>query len=104
MAEIINPQPISAIARNQQQAVLLVFVLAMMDVAFSGYMVAVERLPQLMQIISQFFPLQHYLQIVRGIMLKGSDLTVLWPQALALIGLAVLGGGIALVALQRRLD
>ena len=50
------------------------------------------------------FALQHFLQIVRGIMLKGSDLTVLWPQALALIGLAVLSGGIAIVALQRRLD
>lgn len=104
VAEIGWGLMISAMSHNQQQAVLLVFVLAMMDVAFSGYMVAVERLPQLMQIISQFFPLQHYLQIVRGIMLKGSDLTVLWPQALALIGLAVLGGGIALVALQRRLD
>ncbi|MBI5567162.1 MAG: ABC transporter permease [Chloroflexi bacterium] len=104
VAEIGWGLMISAISHNQQQAVLFVFVLAMMDVAFSGYMVAVERLPQLMQIISQFFPLQHYLQIIRGIMLKGSDLTVLWPQALALIGLAVLGGGIALVALQRRLD
>jgi len=104
VAEIGWGLMISAMSHNQQQAVLFVFVLAMMDVAFSGYMVAVERLPQLMQIISQFFPLQHYLQIVRGIMLKGSDLTVLWLQALALIGLAVLGGGIALVALQRRLD
>jgi ABC-2 type transport system permease protein len=104
VAEIGWGLMISAMSHNQQQAVLFVFVLAMMDVAFSGYMVAVERLPQLMQIISQFFPLQHYLQIIRGIMLKGSDLTVLWPQALALIGLAVLGGGIALVALQRRLD
>ncbi len=104
VAEIGWGLVISAISHNQQQAVLFVFVLAMMDVAFSGYMVAVERLPQLMQVISQFFPLQHFLQIVRGIMLKGSDLTVLWPQALALIGLAVLSGGIAIVALQRRLD
>ncbi len=104
VAEIGWGLVISAISHNQQQAVLFVFVLAMMDVAFSGYMVAVERLPALMQLISQFFPLQHYLQIVRGIMLKGSDLAVLWPQALALIGLAVLSGGIAIVALQRRLD
>jgi ABC-2 type transport system permease protein len=57
-----------------------------------------------MQVVSQFFPLQHYLQIVRGVMLKGTDLTILWPQALALIGLAILSGGIALVALRRRLD
>lgn len=104
IAEIGWGLMISAISHNQQQAVLFVFVLAMMDVAFSGYTVPVERLPQVMQVISQFFPLQHYLQIVRGVMLKGTDLTILWPQALALIGLAILSGGIALMALRRRLD
>ena len=104
VAEIGWGLMISAISHNQQQAVLFVFVLAMMDVAFSGYTVPVERLPQAMQIISQFFPLQHYLQIIRGVMLKGSDLTILWPQALALIGLAILSGSLALIALRRRLD
>ena len=104
VAEIGWGLMISAISHNQQQAVLFVFVLAMMDVAFSGYTVPVERLPLAMQIISQFFPLQHYLQIIRGVMLKGSDLAILWPQALALIGLAILSGGIALIALRRRLD
>ncbi|HZY41879.1 MAG TPA: ABC transporter permease [Anaerolineae bacterium] len=104
VAEIGWGLMISAISHNQQQAVLFVFVLAMMDVSFSGYTVPIERLPQAMQVVSQFFPLQHYLQIIRGVMLKGSDLAILWPQALALIGLAILSGGIALVALQRRLD
>jgi ABC-2 type transport system permease protein len=104
VAEIGWGLVISAISHNQQQAVLFVFVLAMMDVSFSGYTVPIERLPQAMQIISQFFPLQHYFQIIRGVMLRGADLTILWPQALALIGLAILSGGIALIALRRRLD
>ena len=104
VAEIGWGLVISALAHNQQQAVLLVFVLAMMDVAFSGYTVPIERLPPAMQAVSQFFPLQHYLQIIRGVMLKGADLAVLWPQALALIGLAVLSGGLALAVLRSRLD
>jgi hypothetical protein len=37
-------------------------------------------------------------------MLKGTDLSVLWPEALALIALSILSGGVAMFALRRRLD
>jgi ABC-2 type transport system permease protein len=95
---------ISAFSHTQQQAVLFVFVLAMTDVAFSGYTVPVERLPQAMQWIAQLFPFQHYLQILRDVMLRGADLSTLWPQALALVILAMGSMGVALFALRRRLD
>jgi ABC-2 type transport system permease protein len=95
---------ISAFSHTQQQAVLFVFVLAMTDVAFSGYTVPVEQLPQFMQWIAQLFPFQHYLQILRGVMLRGADLSTLWPQMLALVILAAGSMGVALFALRRRLD
>ena len=95
---------ISAFSHTQQQAVLFVFVLAMTDVAFSGYTVPVERLPQVMQWIAQLFPFQQYLQILRGVMLRGADLSTLWPQALALVILAIASMSVALFALRRRLD
>jgi ABC-2 type transport system permease protein len=95
---------ISAFSHTQQQAVLFVFVLAMVDMAFSGYTVPVERLPQVMQWLAQLFPFQHYLQILRGVMLRGADLSTLWPQAVALVVLAMASVGVALVALRRRLD
>ena len=95
---------ISAFSHTQQQAVLFVFVLAMTDMAFSGYTVPVERLPQVMQWLAQLFPFQHYLQILRGVMLRGADLSTLWPQAVALVVLAMMSMGVALFALRRRLD
>ncbi len=95
---------ISAFSHTQQQAVLFVFVLAMTDMAFSGYTVPVERLPQAMQWLAQLFPFQHYLQILRGVMLRGADLSILWPQAVALVVLAMASVGVALFALRRRLD
>jgi len=66
--------------------------------------VPVDRLPQAMQWLAQLFPFQHYLQILRGVMLRGADLSALWPQALALVILAVASVSVALFALQRRLD
>ncbi len=95
---------ISAFSHTQQQAVLLVFVLAMTDVAFSGYTVPVERLPLLMRWIAQLFPFQHYLQMIRGVMLRGADFSTLWPQTVALIVLAIASISVAMFALRRRLD
>ncbi len=57
---------ISAISRSQQQAVLLVFPLAMVDLALSGYLVPVETMPRGLQVLSFFTPLRHYMKILEG--------------------------------------
>ena len=41
-------------------------------------------------------PLRYYVQVLRGVFLKGVGLEVLWPQALALLGL-----GVAILTLAR---
>jgi ABC-2 type transport system permease protein len=95
---------ISAISRTQQQAILFVFIQAMVDMTFSGFMVPVKNMPPILQAISRFVPLQHYLTIVRGIMLKGAGLDELWPQAVALIFLSLGMGLLALRIVTRRLE
>jgi ABC-2 type transport system permease protein len=104
LAEIGYGMFISGFARTQQQAILLVFVLAIVDVTFSGYLVRVRNLPVALQAIAQFVPFSHYLTIIRGVMLKGAGLSVLWPHAvaMALIGLVV--GAVAVRNLSRKLD
>ncbi|MFQ6058761.1 MAG: ABC transporter permease [Anaerolineae bacterium] len=95
---------ISCFSRTQQQAILFVFLQAMTDMTFSGYLVPVSNMPWLMQALSVFVPLRHYLTIVRNIMIKGASLSLLWPQVVAL---ALLSSGIlviGLVSLQRRLE
>jgi len=94
---------ISAISRTQQQAILFVFILAMMEIAFSGFMVPVKNMPSFLQLFSRFAPLQHYLVIIRGIMLKGAGLRELWPQAIALVALSIVMGVVSLhIVGQRR--
>ncbi len=95
---------ISSLARTQQQAILYVFLLAMLDVALSGYLVPVKNMPGLFQAAAQFSPLQHYLIIVRGIMLKGATLAVIWPQVVALAGIGSVVGLVALQTATRRLE
>jgi len=86
---------ISSVARTQQQAILLVFVLAMVDVAFSGYMVRVKNMPRALQTIAQVIPFRHYLTIIRGVMLKGAGWDALWPHAAAMLLMGLLVTAIA---------
>jgi ABC-2 type transport system permease protein len=97
IAEVCWGLTISAISRTQQQAVLFIFMLAIAEVMLSGYLVPVARLPLVLKAISLFSPMRHYLVILRSIMLKGANLTTLWPQAVGLLAL-----GSAMAYLSRR--
>ena len=95
---------ISSISRTQQQAILFVFIQAMVDMTFSGFLVPVKNMPALLQVISRFVPLQHYLSIVRGIMLKGAGLESLWPHVVALLLLSLGMGLVALRSVARQME
>jgi ABC-2 type transport system permease protein len=95
---------ISSIARTQQQAILFVFVLAMVDMAFSGYMVRIKNLPVAFQMISQVVPFRHYLTIIRGVMVKGAGLDALWPHAVAMLLMGFFITAVAVRNLNRSLD
>ncbi|HDN80810.1 MAG TPA: ABC transporter permease [Chloroflexi bacterium] len=104
MAEVGWGITISTFSRTQQQAILFVFLQAMFDVALSGFIVPVRNMPSYLRAIAHFIPLQHYLNIIRQIMLKGATLADLWPRVVTLI---VLGGvmlTIAAINIGRRLE
>ncbi len=95
---------ISSLARTQQQAILFTFVLAMVDMAFSGYMVRVENLPLLFRAIAQLVPFRHYLTIIRRVMLKGAGVSALWVHATAMVGAGIVVTALAVRSLNQRLD
>lgn len=95
---------ISLVSRTQQQAMLLVFALAMLEVAFSGFLVSAGDMPGVMRVISNMSSVQHYLVILRGVMLRGAGLSVLWVPGLALTGIAFFTMAIAWLRLQAGLD
>ena len=64
----------------------------------SGFMFPISSMPVFCQWLTLLNPLRHYLEIVRGIFLKGAGLGALWPQVLAL---AVMGTGILWFASTR---
>jgi ABC-2 type transport system permease protein len=95
---------ISAVSRTQQQSLLMVFMLGMFDMAFSGYLVAVENMPLALQWVSNVVPLRYYMEGVRAVMIKGGGLEVIWRQCAAIALLNAIVLPLAAVSLRRRLD
>jgi len=104
LVELSKGMIISVISKTQHQAFLLVMLIGMADFMFTGYAAPVEGMPQILQFLANFIPAHHWLAIVRGIMLKGAGLDVLWPHVLALILLGLVIGTFSWRFIRRSLD
>jgi ABC-2 type transport system permease protein len=104
LVELSKGMVISVISKTQHQAFLLVMLIGMADFMFTGYAAPVEGMPQILQFLANFIPAHHWLAIVRGIMLKGAGLDVLWPHVLALVLLGLVIGTFSWRFIRRTLD
>lgn len=93
----------STIANTQQEAIFLTFFLMLPFIFLSGFFFPLEAMPTLLQWISYLIPLRYLLVIVRGIILKGVGLTILWDQTVALALFAVAMIALAASRFRKRL-
>ena len=76
---------ISTVAETQQvafQAALLTSFLP--TLMLSGFIFPISSMPAALQVITYIVPARYFLVALRGIVLKGSALSLLWPQMVAL--------------------
>jgi ABC-2 type transport system permease protein len=104
LVELGKGMVVSVRARTQHQAFLVVMMVGMVDFMFTGYAAPVESMPRVMQLLANLIPAYHWLTILRGILLKGAGLDVLWPHVLALAGLGAVIGTFSLYYVRRALD
>jgi drug efflux transport system permease protein len=77
---------VSVHTRSQVVAILLSIVLTLMPAfLFSGFLFPIVSMPPLFQAYTHLFPARHFVEIARGITLKGVGLERLWPSALLLV-------------------
>ena len=89
---------ISTISNTQQEAFMSMFFFLLPIIILGGFMFPVANMPVVFQWISLANPLRHYLELVRGVFLKGAGLDALWKQFLAL---AVMGPALLAFAVRR---
>ncbi len=90
---------VSTISQTQQQAMMTTIFFFLTPMMYlSGFVFPIENMPQWIQPVTYLIPLRYFLEILRGIFLKGIGLEILWPQALALFAW---GAGILTLATLR---
>jgi ABC-2 type transport system permease protein len=96
---------ISTIAKSQQQAMLIAQFFFFMPFLFlSGFTFPIANMPVVIQTISYIIPLRYYLEIVRGVFLKGAGISELWPQGLALLGIGLAVFTLSVKRFHKRLE
>jgi ABC-2 type transport system permease protein len=83
---------ISTISRTQQQAMVSGFFFNMPAIIFSGFGTPISSMPEFLQWLTYLDPLRYFLDVLRGVYLKGVGMDVLWPQmtAVSVLGLIML--------------
>jgi len=95
---------ISVVAKNQLVATQAGALSAMLPaIILSGMIFPIENMPLPLQLISRLIPARYLVHGLRGILLKGNGLEVLWPDRLAMTIFAVAILGLATARFKRRI-
>ena len=79
---------ISTLVGTQVQAMQLGFFMMLPNILLSGFMFPRVAMPEPAQWLGALLPLTYYLEILRGILLKGVGLEYLWRDSLVLVAFA----------------
>ncbi|WP_028113646.1 ABC transporter permease [Ferrimonas kyonanensis] len=95
---------ISTIATTQLQAMQMTVFVLLPSILLSGFMFPYEAMPNAAQWIAEVLPATHFMRIIRGVVLRGSDLGAMWQDTLWLAGFTVLGLVLASSRFKKSLD
>lgn len=95
---------ISVVTRNQLVATQLAFLSSMLPtLLLSNFIFPVENMPVVLQWISRIIPARYYIEILRGVLLRGNGILELWPETAALTFFAVFMITVSTARFKRRL-
>jgi ABC-2 type transport system permease protein len=94
----------STFANTQQEAMLIVWMTLLPAIFLSGFFFPLQAMPKVLQWISYFYPLRYYLNIIRTLMLKGTNFVTLQSDILALCIFGIALMVIAAMRFRKRLD
>lgn len=91
----------STVADNQQQSAQIVMMFAAPSILVSGFVFPRETMPLPIYCLSYMIPMTYFLQIARGIILKGLGFADLLDQIIPLLGMIVLVVTLSVMRLPR---
>lgn len=80
---------VSSQSKTQMEAMQKAMGIMLPSVLLSGYVFPISALPAPLKIVSRLLPATYYIQIARGIVIRGANFEELWQPVAALLGLSV---------------
>lgn len=93
---------ISTVAQNQAQATQMGILIMLPSVLLSGFAFPRETMPLPIYLLTFLIPVTYYVEILRGIILRGAGLWALWPQTVSLACFAVVLVAISVARFRKR--
>ncbi len=94
---------ISTLAQNQLQSMQMTLFILLPSILMSGFMFPFDGMPQPVQIIAQVLPATHFMEMIRGVVLRDASLYDLRSEILWMIGFAIFGLLAATLRFKKRL-
>ena len=95
---------ISTLVSTQAQAMQLGFLFLLPNILLSGFMFPREAMPEPAQWIGAALPLTYFLEVMRGVLLKGVGWEALWKEAVVLMAFSVGLIGMSVVRFRKSME
>lgn len=89
---------ISTVSQTQAQALQFTLMVMLPSILMSGFVAPRETMPGALYILSEVLPVTHFLQVLRGIIVRGAGLTDILPSVAALL---IITGALIALAVTR---
>ncbi|MEW6494609.1 MAG: ABC transporter permease [Cyanobacteriota bacterium] len=95
---------IASYSKSEQQTQLTAFFINPPLVLLCGATTPISAMPTFVQWLTYLDPLRYFVEVARGILLKGVGLEALWPQVLILLGFATVLMTLSIRQFRRQLS
>lgn len=93
---------ISTYAATQQQSMLVSFFIMMIFVLMSGLYTSIESMPVWAQWITKFNPISYFIEVMRMVVLKGSNFSDILPKLYTVLGFVIVLNTWAVYSYKKR--
>lgn len=94
---------LSTFACNQSEATQMAFFVLLPSILLSGFVFPLETIPEPIYPITFLIPVRYFIEILRGIILRGAPFAALWQQAAGLALFTAVLLGLSTLRVRRRL-
>jgi ABC-type multidrug transport system permease subunit len=95
---------ISTFARSQGEAMQVAVLFMLPSVLLSGFVFPRESMPLVIYLLSFLIPATYYIEILRGIILRGAGWPALWDEALVLLAFGVTFMVVSVLRFKKQLE